>query len=150
MENKLNISWGTRIVILYLSFVAGIVFLVYKSMHQEVDLVSKDYYEREIKYQEIIDAKANVLALPEPIITEVKEDAVFIKLPETFKNKEIIGTIYFYRPSNSSLDFKTALKTNEQLVQSLKKSLLQFGLYKMEIDFDADGKRYFIEKTIVI
>ena len=150
MENKLNITWGTRIAILYLSFVAGILFLIYKSMHQEVDLVSKDYYEREIKYQEIIDAKTNVHNLPNPVITEIRDDAVYIKLPEIFNNKQINGTVYFYRPSDVALDFKTALRTNNQLIQIIQKSMLQSGLYKMEIDFVVEGKKYFIEKTIII
>ena len=42
-------------MLLYAVFVAGIVFLVVKASSQKFDLVTKDYYEQELQYQNVID-----------------------------------------------------------------------------------------------
>ena len=50
----------------YLAFVAGMGFLVFKASNQEFDLVTKDYYEQELKYQQVIDQSArNIIFCPE-------------------------------------------------------------------------------------
>ena len=41
-------NFGVKITVLYLSFVALILTLVFMSFSQKVELVSKDYYAQEI------------------------------------------------------------------------------------------------------
>mgnify|MGYP003351831803 CR=1 FL=1 len=50
-----NINWGWRIVMLYGGFVVLILFLVYKTTTVKDDLVTPDYYAKELKYQEQLD-----------------------------------------------------------------------------------------------
>ena len=45
-------NWGYKILTVYIIFIAGILFLVFKSSNQNQDLVTKDYYEQELKYQQ--------------------------------------------------------------------------------------------------
>ena len=52
-------NWGTRIIIMYVGFVALIITLVVVSMRQQVDLVTPDYYAKELKYQTNIDKTKN-------------------------------------------------------------------------------------------
>ena len=51
----LKISWGTKIATLYIGFVGLIILMVSMSMRQRVDLVSEDYYNRELAYQDKIN-----------------------------------------------------------------------------------------------
>ena len=53
-------NWGYKILLVFAVFVAGILFLVYKSSNQKMDLVTTDYYEKELKYQQKIDAMDKV------------------------------------------------------------------------------------------
>ena len=46
-----GINWGWRIVILYSGFVLLILFLVYKTTTVNDDLVTTDYYAKELKFQ---------------------------------------------------------------------------------------------------
>ena len=46
-------SWGYKIMFLYLGFVAMILTLVVMSMQQDIHLVSENYYEKE---QNFVDA----------------------------------------------------------------------------------------------
>ena len=53
-------NWGNKLLITFLVFGAGISFLVYRSMHTNFELVEKDYYKSELRYQEIIDGTNHV------------------------------------------------------------------------------------------
>ena len=48
-------NWGYKILMVYVIFIAGILLLVFKSSSQNQDLVTEDYYEQELKYQQKID-----------------------------------------------------------------------------------------------
>ncbi len=55
-------------MLVYLVFVAGILFFVYKSSRQNEDLVTQDYYGEEIQYQKKIDQTARTNALSDTIV----------------------------------------------------------------------------------
>ena len=78
----MKLSWGYKIMFVYLAFVAGIGFLVFKASNQEFDLVTKDYYEQELKYQQVIDQSANASKLSTPVSIEKKEEQLKISFPE--------------------------------------------------------------------
>ena len=44
-------NWGYKIMLAYVVFIAGILFLVFKSSSQKVELVTENYYEQELKFQ---------------------------------------------------------------------------------------------------
>ena len=54
----------------YIAFVAGMGFLVLKASSQKFDLVTKDYYDQELKYQQVIDQAANSSRLSAPVTIE--------------------------------------------------------------------------------
>ena len=146
----INISWGTKIAILYISFVVLILFMVTLSMSQKIELVSEDYYNQELAFQEIIDAQKNANALPEKIQHEIIEGAFLIKFPHVFMKKKIMGNIEFYRPSDKSKDFSEDILLNEQLEQKTELNHFDKGMYKMKISWIADSTNYYTEQIIVI
>ena len=68
----MKISWGYKIAGAYLLFVAGIMFLVYKANNETYDLVTENYYEEELKFQNVIDKKqrASSLSIVPPALTK--------------------------------------------------------------------------------
>ena len=48
-------NWGNKIMLSFSVFVAIIITMVVVSMKQDVFLVSEDYYDKEVKYQNQID-----------------------------------------------------------------------------------------------
>jgi hypothetical protein len=51
----MKFNWGTGIVLSFIIFAASILMIVLFPFNQKADLVSDNYYEREIKFQEQID-----------------------------------------------------------------------------------------------
>ena len=50
----MKFNWGTGITIFFLSFVVFMLFMAYKCFQTDFDLVTEDYYAKELVYQETI------------------------------------------------------------------------------------------------
>lgn len=143
-------SWGVRIVVLYLSFVALIVTLVVLCYGQKVELVSKDYYKQELQYQDRIDAINNANALSSSIEHTLDGSKVLLSVSPEFLNGGYKGSVNFFRPSDSSKDFKVDLKFDADGKQTIVSDKFEKGLYKMQLSWVAGGKNYFKEQVITI
>ncbi|MBL7894912.1 MAG: FixH family protein [Bacteroidia bacterium] len=143
-------SWGFRITILYLSFVALIVTLVVLCYGQKVELVSKDYYRQELQYQDRIDAINNANAATHTINHAVEANGVLLTASAEFMQAGFEGMVNFFRPSDSSKDFKTELKFDADGKQMITGDKLEKGLYKMQLSWQSGGKNYFKEQVITI
>lgn len=101
-------NWGKSIVVVYALFVVGIVYLVYRSSQQSIELVDKNYYQNEILYQHEIDATAKASKKGVvPKISKIGDSEYLIILDST--SKYFKGTAHFYCPSNSKNDVKMEL-----------------------------------------
>lgn len=140
-------SWGLRITLLYLGFVAIILTLVVISYGNTSELESKDYYARELKFQEQINATENTSRLAEPIRYKVVDRSVQIQLPKEILAGALNGTIYFLRPSDSSKDKSVPLAVNGEGFQVLD-SGFEKGVYKMQISLRSGDKNYYKEAVI--
>ena len=146
----IKISWGTKIAILYIGFVGLIVTMVIMSLHQKLDLVSEDYYNKELIYQDKIDEMKNANTLTSTITHSFTNSNIELQFQPEFKSKKISGEIVFFRPSDAAKDFETPITLNEDGQQKVGLNKLSKGMYKMQISWKADSKSYFSEETIVI
>jgi hypothetical protein len=97
-------NWGYKILLVYIIFITGIMFLVFKSSSQKMDLVTTDYYAKELKYQEKIDAMKNVHQLSDTVKYEMNEGKLTIVFPKDFAGKKITGDVLLYCPSDEDKD----------------------------------------------
>ncbi len=146
----MKISWGIKIAGLYVGFVILILSLVSMAMRQNVDLVSKDYYEQELNYQDKIDKTNRSRSLKEPLSWEVKQGVLALKFPEQFKGQKINGSIYFFRPSDAAMDKIIAMPTDTSSVRNISTNKLKKGLYKMQVSWEVDKEEYYNEGIIQI
>jgi hypothetical protein len=146
----MRISWGYKIAMLYVGFVALIVFMVSMAMRQKVDLVSKDYYEEELKFQDRIDKTNRANSLQQPLTWEINNEILSLKFPQQFKNKEISGSVYFFRPSDVTLDRTYAIPADTVSSRSLSLKDLKKGLYKMQINWEVNNEEYYNEGIIQV
>ena len=146
----INISWGTKIAVLYSSFVLMIGVMVYVCVNQQVDLVSDDYYERELAFQDKINEMNNANSLPEKITHTIFASEIQLQFPSLFKGQKVQGEIYFFRPSDKSKDVKMNVNLNDNMQQVIDLISLSKGMYKMQINWSTNEKKYFSEEVIVI
>jgi hypothetical protein len=141
-------SWGTKITILYSGFVLLIVSMVYMAMNQKMDLVSKDYYEQELHFQDKINSAANLSALQEPLNYEIKGDELIIEFPSSFHAQKINGNILFQYVSDAGMDQSFSIVADADGKMHIGIADFKKGVYKMMVNWDAGGKGYYFEAMV--
>lgn len=137
-------NWGTKLMIgmgLFMAFIIALGTLMIRSKSDA--LVDSNYYERGIRYDEDYQKKEQVkkdhaepgLAISNTIV------ALSFKKPAT-------GTVRMMRPADKRLDRTEPFKTNAQ--QQLEIPLQHFtkGRWKIELEWQSEGKSYLYEKEI--
>ncbi|MCE3259129.1 MAG: hypothetical protein K0S12_770 [Bacteroidetes bacterium] len=138
-------SWGYRITFLYLGFVGIIITLVTISSQNKEELVAKDYYAQELLYQNKLNAINNEKQLDKSITHEVTDASIILTSP--FEKSK--GTIQFFCPSDSKKDKSFPMNFSDG-VQSIPKTNLAKGIYKLQISWEANNKNYFKEEIITL
>lgn len=124
--------------------------MVAVSMTKNIDLVSDNYYEQGIKYQNQIDMNVNSVEYSDKIKTELKDSELLIEYSEDLRKGNFSGEIKFYRSSDAKKDFKVNIETGEKGFQHIPVMNLDKGLWKVQFSFKRDNKNYFLEKSIFI
>ena len=142
-------NFGSKIVILYLSFVSLIASLVILCYKQDVDLVSNDYYGQEIRFQEKIDATNNEKRSENSINHDVLENRIVLTADSILLSKDFNGTITLFRPSDSKMDVQYTMNfvNHQQVIES--KSLKR-GVYKLQLSWVSKQISYFKEEVVFI
>lgn len=143
----MKLNWGTKIALMYGGFVVLIMFLVIKSMKQDFQLVSDDYYQKEIKYQDVIDGSKNQAQLSAPIAIHANEQKVTLDFPADFTNQELKGSVQFYSSVNAKWDAKFPLKAIANSMD-IDRTQLQKTRYTIKINWEAAGKKYYQEDSL--
>src|SRR5690606_6670306 len=99
-----KINWGTGIVISIIIFMIISVSMMLIFINQKVDLVTENYYEKTLVYQEQIDIKKRTAELKEDVEINYDGNNINIIFPKSILNEISSGEIYFYRPSDSNQD----------------------------------------------
>ncbi len=141
-------SWGKGIILVFTVFMIGIGVMVYKSMTKNIDLVSNNYYEKELKYQEQINKINNTNRLAQGVKIETNSGAVIITYPGN--SGKVTGEVSFYKPSDAKNDFKINVESGSDLKQIISTEKLTKGLWKVQVNWAMDGQEYFNEEKITI
>lgn len=141
-------SWGKGIALTMAAFMAMIIFMVYKSTQQEISLVTKDYYETSLAFNDVQQYRSNYLALDQGAAISVlqQEGILSVTLPAFFDGKAVSGKVHLYKPSDSKADRKI------ELVQPFQYDVktLANGLWKVKVDWTSEGKGYMFEEAIIL
>lgn len=127
-----------------------ILTLVYQCTLQNIDLVSSDYYDHEIKYQERIDQEANYIEINDTLSISQNNNQLVISYPSTFIKKNIVGNVAFFKPDNAKADFEVPISYDDALNQRVSKSKLVKGKWKINVSFNVENKNYFTSENIFI
>ncbi|WP_143960793.1 FixH family protein [Litoribacter populi] len=138
-------NWGHGIAIFFTCFVAFMIFMVVKSFQQNIDLVTDNYYEQELKFQQQIDKINNDKGLETPVAVKFKSNTVNITFPAL---PGIEGNIHIFRPSDSMFDLEKTIELDENFHQSIPVDNLPAGFYRVKINWQAQGMEYYTEETL--
>lgn len=142
-------SWGYKILAMYGAFMLLIGALVFGSYQQDVNLVSKDYYQREIEFQQVIDGKNNLQKLPVQPEISLLNDVLEVNLPagsSELKNLEI----WFYNAAIPAADIKYNEASTSGRTFSFPLRAIHKGSYLLKIKWIENGVPYYYDKKMSI
>jgi len=144
-----KLNWGHSIFFIYSAFVVAILFMVYQSTQQTYDLVEKDYYAAELKYQDVIDASARAKALGGDFIVKYESDSIKLILPSPFKGVNVVGKVQLYFAADKQQDKTYEFETLNAYAAFMTEKQNK-GLYTIKLDIVKSGVAYYYEQKIYL
>lgn len=142
--------WGKGILFTIVLFMTIFLTIAVVLMNTDVDLVEKDYYEKEINYQNRIEKERNLILFDKEIEIVYTDSKVKVIFPEELDKRRLTGEIHFYYPALAKKDFKIQFNKKEYAELIISNTLLTEGYWKLKMDFSCNEKSYYTEKTITI
>lgn len=140
-------NWGNKLVLVFIGFTALMATLVYKAVNTRFELVSKEYYQDELRYQDKIDGKANAAAIGAITVTQTKDHLV-IQLPTEMNGVAVKGDLWLYCKTDAAKDLRLPLATDASGTQMIAKEKLLATKYLMKLSWETADKKYYLEKEI--
>lgn len=138
-------NWGKGIAIFLVLFIGFITTLAVVLMRANTDLVSEDYYLKEVNYGSEIIAEQNAINAEAELILEEDDDGLFIRVKKEVLPKEI--TVHLLRGNAASDDVRKT--TSGSSVYIPKEELLN-GKYVLTVNWEIEGQLYQLKEEVWI
>lgn len=146
----MKMDWGKGIALSFVIFAILLAFLVYKTGEVTSEMVTDNYYEKELEYNAQYDARKNVLGLSEKPVIELTSTELVITYPAEAISENTRGEVYFYSINNVSKDKLYTIKTDTLNRQTFGKEILTSGNYNIQLKWATDSVEYLFDKNIFI
>lgn len=146
----MKFNWGWGIVLALALFVAMILQFVFRSFDQRIDLVTEDYYEQELGYQETMDKEENLNALEGDMKVQNSPEGLRIVFPAEIDLETISGKVQLYRPSDERLDKNYVFEGLDGGIFLIPVEDLIGGKWVIKVDFESEGVPYYYKKEIML
>lgn len=141
-------NFGNWIVVSFVLFAAFIGTLVVICLREDISLVSKDYYQEELVYEDQIQRLNNVAALNEKPVISVVDHMVQVEFSQFSSMNH--AELHIFCPSNAGMDRKFPLNPTDKTVQFFKLDPLQKGMHRAKLQWEMNGKEFYLEEVIFI
>lgn len=140
-------DWGKGIFITLVVFGILMIGMVTFCIQQDdIHLVTQNYYEEEIKYQDQIEKMINASEIGYNVMVyDSQTKKVDLLLPKGAK-----GTLHLFRPSDARLDQRIEFDITETNSSSVDVKDLKPGFWRIKLSWSEDGKEFYEEKKINI
>lgn len=142
-------TWGNKLIIVFILFAVLMSTLVYNCMNQNFELVSKDYYNDELRYQDKIDGVNNANKLTTVQIGQTGEE-VCVQLPKELNGLATSGQLWFYCVTNASNDRKIPVVVNEDGKMLIDKRKLAKTNYQLKLNWQTGNDKFYNEQSLLV
>jgi nitrogen fixation protein FixH len=123
--------------------------VVIAATHRE-SMVSENYYEQELKFQDQINSAARAEKSGAHIQLDAAAGKLLVAVPARQMAQQLSGAIEFYRPSAPGLDCEYSLAPDARGSQTVDVSRLTAGLWQVRVKWRAGGQDYFLQQRITL
>ena len=137
-------TWAHGIIVAMLSFmlfILGMIFFFTQNW-QNAEMVSDNYYEEELHYQTIIDAKNRANALVEQPKYEITNNGIKLSFPQNINNANTTFHFDLYRTDDKNLDIKKDFQLEVGNAYIIPSKVLVPGNYTLKLHWKQSGLDY--------
>jgi hypothetical protein len=146
-----NLNWGHGMVIALLAFIIFILSMLFlfPNGQKNSEMVTDNYYEEELKYQDVIDAKGRADQLQEKPVYSQDKNGIKITFPKDYDNSNTTVKFVLNRTEDQNLDIHKSvqLDTNKSFV--IPAQLLKEGNYTLRLSWIKDKKDYRLDYDVI-
>ncbi|MGB0391546.1 MAG: FixH family protein [Salibacteraceae bacterium] len=148
----MRFTWGHAAIAIPVTIVVVFTSVLIRSMadDKKTELVTEDYYAKEIQFQDQLDRVKNALELNTNFTWTKSEDSWVLGLSGDFTHKEVKGVLTVFRPSDSSLDFEIPIQLDSNFKQVVSASKFVKGKYQIQVKWTVNGKECYLEKNVFV
>lgn len=147
---KWKFNWGTGLALVLALFIGAMTLVMVKASKHNNDLVTSDYYVRELAYQETIERKRNALALSGSCSLKVVQGKIQLQFPQELIGQTAQAHIELYCQTDARKDF--TLKEENWTVAHihLPTQKMTTGKWIAKVTLDTEASQYYFDPSIVI
>jgi hypothetical protein len=143
-------NWGRSLILVFVVFAAFMGYLVYRASGTHFDLVSKEYYKDELRYQDKIDGFRNAAALDAVQLRVDSAGILQIRFPEQMKGKPVHGLLWLYCKTDAGKDEHIPLADDTTGIRAINVSGKPSGKYLAKLHWEVLRVPYEFEQEIII
>ena len=146
----MKVNWGVSMIVVYTIFAASMVIFAINASKQKNDLVTENYYDEAVKYQNRIEEQANAASVSSKLNINYDATVKSVNLTASGAERKIAGTLTFYKPDKASIDFSVPFSTDEEGIQKIAVQKLAHGYWMVTANYTVEGKNCSEEERIFI
>jgi hypothetical protein len=146
----MKFNWGTGLAITLGVFILGMGTITYKAINQRHDLVTTDYYAKEIAYQQTIEQKKNAAALEGECQLKIEENNLVLHFPKSLIGLSSTAEIEMYSPTHAEKDFNLSFEDWEVASITIPNEKLSSGKWTAKVKLNTDSDGYYFEADYLL
>ncbi|MGO4707736.1 FixH family protein [Chryseobacterium sp. 2TAF14] len=146
-----NFTWGHGIFLALASFIIFILSMVFlfPNGQKNSEMVTDKYYEEELLYQSVIDAKKRGDELLEKPVYSQSPQGIKLTLPKDVNNSNSIVSFVLNRSDDQNLDIKKTVKLDVANSFLIPASVLKNGNYTLRLHWIKDKIDYRLDYDVI-
>lgn len=144
--------WAVGITVFIVFFIVATITLGIFISGQHYDLVTQNYYEKTLVYQDEIDARQRTTALAERpyLVLDRTAKVCNIVFPARADFSAVAGDLTMYRISDAASDLRHDLALDAAGRQYISVSSLQPGQWIFKLRWEEAGLDYYLEERMYL
>ncbi|ASW75549.1 FixH protein [Chryseobacterium piperi] len=146
-----NFSWGHGVVIALAAFIIFILSMLFlfPNGQKNSEMVTDNYYEEELQYQDVIDAKKRADDLQEKPVYSQDTNGINIAFPKDYNNSNTTVKFVLNRTDDQNLDIKRAVQLDENHSFIIPAKVLKMGNYTLRLMWTKDKLNYRMDYDVI-
>lgn len=146
-----NFSWGHGVFLALASFIIFILSMLFlfPNGQKNSEMVTEHYYEEELQYQSVIDAKKRADDLAEKPIYSQSPTGIKLTFPEDINNSNSKISYVLNRSDDQNLDIKRKETLDATRSFTIPKAVLKNGNYTLRLMWTKDKVDYRLDYDVI-